>query len=331
MNIGLLLLGILLTLIAFMEGLWTTIWVDGNSAPLTSRLTTWIWKGMRAMINSKKHKALSLAGPLILFTTVLMWIVLLWFGWTFIFFADKDSLNIEIDDPALDFTDVMWYIAYCMFTIGNGDFTPNGGIWQVLSSFVGMSGMLVVTLSVTYVLQVVSAVANKRSFASQVTGIGKTSEDFVLMQWNGKGFGAIELQLNSLSQQLATLNEQHMSFPILHYYHAAKHEKSQDIAVAVLDDALTLIEHGVEEAYHPATTILSASRKSIDSFLQTMQSAFIEAAPSTPKPPDLSKLTDKGIPTVSEQEFHRRLAENTTERRKLLLGLTTNGAWEWPS
>lgn len=331
MNIGLLLLGIFLTLLAFIEGLWTTIWVDGNSAPLTSRLTTWIWKGMRAVINSKKHRALSLAGPLILFTTVLMWILLLWFGWSFIFYADKDSLNVQSGDPVPDLTDAMWYVAYCMFTIGNGDFIPNGDGWQILSSLVGMSGMLVVTLSVTYVLQVVSAVANKRSFASQVSGIGETSEEFVIKQWNGEGFGAIELQLNSLSQQLATLNEQHMSFPILHYYHAAQHEKSQDIAVVVLDDALTLIEHGVEEEYHPATTILSASRKSIDSFLQTMQSAFIKAAPDTPKPPDLSKLADKGIPTVPEHEFHRRLEENAKERRKLLLGLTNNGAWEWPS
>jgi hypothetical protein len=201
----------------------------------------------------------------------------------------------------------------------------------VLSSLVGLSGMLVVTLSVTYVLQVISAVVNKRSFASQVTSIGKTPEEFVLKQWNGKGFGAIELQLNSLSQQLATVNEQHMAFPILHYYHAAKPEKSHDIAIAVLDDALTLIEHGVQEEYHPAVTILSSSRQSIDTFLQNLQSAFIQSAEHAPPSPDLAKLKAKEIPTVPEEKFYDKLEKKVKERRKLLLGLTDNGAWEWPS
>ena len=331
MNIPLLVLGILLAFGAFLEGLWTAIWVDGNAAPLTSRLTTWTWRAWRAMIGTKKHKMLSLAGPIILFLTVFVWIVLLWLGWTLIFYADKGSLNVKSGNPIPDFTDALWYVAYCMFTIGNGDFVPKSDGWQVISSLVGLSGMLVVTLSVTYVLQVISAVVNKRSFASQVTSIGKTPEEFVIKQWNGKGFGAIEMQLNSLSQQLANVNEQHMAFPILHYYHAAKSDKSQDIAIAVLDDALTLIEHGVQEEYQPAVTILSSSRKSIDTFLQNLQSAFIQAADHTPPQPDLSRLRERGIPTVPEQEFYDKLEEKVKDRRKLLLGLTKNGAWEWPS
>ena len=330
MNVPLLILGILLTLWGLLEGLWTTIWVDGNSAPLTSRLTTLIWKLFRLVINSKHHKTLSIAGPTILLITVISWIVFLWFGWAIMFYADPGSILVKSTNSSPDFTDCLWYVAYCMFTVGNGDFVPQGDVWQVLSSLVAFTGMGMVTLSITYVLQVISAVANKRAFSSQITSIGKTPVEFVRKQWTGDGFGAIELQLNSLSNQLATLNEQHLAFPILHYYHAARIEKSQDVAIAVLDDALTLIELGVEEKYQPAETILSSTRQSVDSFLTTVKMAFIQPAEETPQEPDVSQLSSKGIPLIPEQEFYNKLKKEK-DRRRLILGLINSGAWHWPS
>jgi hypothetical protein len=330
MNEIILIAGILLTLWGLTEGLWTTLWLDGNSAPFTSRYTTFVWKIFRLLFRSSNDRKLSLAGPFILITTVLIWICIIWLGWTIIFWSHPHSLNAQNLSEPVDFTDVLWYVAYNMFTVGNGDFTPRGGTWQVLSSFISLTGMTMVTLSITYVLQVISAVTSKRSIAGQITSIGKTAEEFVAKQWTGEGFGAIELQLNSLSQQLATNNEQHLAFPILHYYHAARIEKSQDIAIAILDDALTLIELGVEEKYKPAETILSSARQSVSSFLTTLQSAFIEAAGETPPAPDISILKKKGIPVIADKEFQKKI-EKESDRRKLILGLLNNGAWEWPS
>lgn len=330
MNEIILTAGIILTLWGLIESLWTTLWIDGNSAPVTSRFTTFIWKIFRMLFSAGNDRKLSLAGPVILISTVLLWIFSIWLGWTLIFYSDSQSLKAESASPPVDFTDVMWYVAYNMFTVGNGDFIPNSSSWQVVSSFISITGMTMVTLSITYVLQVVSAVVAKRSIAGQITSIGKTAGEFVAKQWTGDGFGAIELQLDSLSQQLATNNEQHLAFPILHYYHAARIEKSQDVAIAILDDALTIIELGVDEKHQPAETIMSSARQSVSSFLTTLQSAFIEAADETPPVPDLSILKKKGIPVIAEKEFQKKMAKES-ERRKLILGLLNNGAWKWPS
>jgi hypothetical protein len=225
--------------------------------------------------------------------------------------------------------DTVWYVAYTMFTVGNGDFYPNGAIWQFFSSLIGIGGMLLITLSVTYILQVVSAVVNKRAFASQVTSISKNAEGFLKEQWNGEGFGAIELQMQSLSTQLATLTEQHLAYPILNYYHAAKFENSLAVAIAIYDDALTLIAAGVKKDYHPPTTILTSGRQTINRFLHTLQAAFIKAARDSPPPPDLNKLKEANIPTVSEEEFQQKL-KGLQERRKLISGMIKNDAWHWP-
>ena len=330
MNEFLLILGILLLLIGLLEGLWTTIWVDGAAAPFTARSTTVLWKLFKLVIPSKKDKLLSLAGPAILAATVFSWIFFIWLGWTLIFYSDPSSLTVSSKpDFVPTFTDAGWYSAYTMFTVGNGDFKPHDGAWQIISAFVAFTGMAMVTLAITYVLQVISAVNNKRAFSSEITGIAKTPEEFVIKQWTGDDFGAMELQLNSLSGQLAKLNEQHLSFPILHYYHAARVEKSMDVAIAVLDDALNLIKHGMKQENLPPETILTSARQAIDSFLTTLEMAFIKPAEDLPPRPSLEKLENSGAPTISENEYKKGL-QSEEKRRKMILGLINNGAWKWP-
>lgn len=329
MDYFLLVLGIVLTAWAFLEGLWTALWVDGNSAPITSRLTTWTWRAMRLVIPQEKHRVLSLAGPLILALTVFMWIVMLWLGWTLIFYGAEHSIVNTRSNILPEFSGYLWYTAYTMFTVGNGDFSPGGELWQVLSSIVALGGMMMVTLSVTYVLQVLSAVVNKRSFSSQVYSIGKTPEALVSAQWTGKSFGAIELQLNTLSSQLSKLNEQHLAYPVLHYYHAARAEKANALAVTILDEALSIIKYGVPEEKQPPATVLMAARESIRSYLDTLKAAFIQPADEVPPSPDWEQLRENDVPVKEEQEFLQEL-QQIEDRRKLLLGLVQNDAWYWP-
>ena len=329
MNWLLLIVGSIILLWALIEGLWTTLWIDGSSAPFTTRLTSWIWKFWRTIFKQKRHKTLSLAGPLVLFLTVFLWIILIWLGWTMIFYAEPGALE-DSKGVNADFAGTLWYTAYTMFTVGNGDYKPQGDIWQLLSSFVAFTGMGMVTLSITYLMQIVSSVVTKRSFASQVTSIAKTADSFVVAQWTGDSFGAIELQLNSLSGQLAILNEQHLAYPILHYYHAKNADKSSAIALPVLDDALTIMMECIEEKQRPAATILISCRASITSYLSSLKAAHIHSRDKEPPLPDWEELKKNRVPVCSKDEFEK-IFRKCADRRKLLFGLTENAAWRWPS
>ena len=329
MNYFYLISGIVVTTWAFIEGLWTTVWIDGQSAPITGRLTTIIWKVMRGIMNTKKDQILSLAGPFILVITVSIWIIMILLGWSLIFYADPTSIQNPTSKEYPNFIGHIWYVAYTMFTVGNGDYVPASDAWRFASSLVAFGGMGMVTLSVTYILQVLSAVVAKRAFSSQVTSIGKSAEEFVAAQWTGNDFGSIELQLSSISSTLATLTEQHMAYPILHYYHAANPQKANPIALTILDDALTIIRFGVPEKHHPSETILKSTRSSIKSFLDTLRGAYISPSDDVPPIPDLAKLREKGVPTVDDATFHKKLDE-IKGRRQVLYGIIQNGAWYWP-
>ena len=192
-----------------------------------------------------------------------------------------------------------------MFTDGNGDFTPSGDVWQIASSFTTASGMLFATLGVSYILSVLGAVADKRSFANSVTGLRMRSEEFLQSGWDGDDFHNFDLLLDTLSSELNQLAEQHKSYPIFHYYHSEGDEEASAIAVVILFEALTLLQFGVPDEEGPNSALVASARSSTQDYLETLNTAFIEPAEQVPPAPDLDRLHRAGIPTVSDKEFAR--------------------------
>ncbi|TVP47665.1 MAG: two pore domain potassium channel family protein [Gemmatimonadales bacterium] len=329
MNFLFLLVGAGLLSLVIVDLLWTTLWVDGGSGPISGRLSSVIWSGLRK-IGPRGSRTLSLAGPIILSTTLFMWVALIWGGWTLIFAGDAGSLvNARVDEP-VSWTGRIYFVAFSMFTMGNGDFYPAEGFWQIATSLTTASGMLFVTMGVSYVLSILGAVATKRSFASSVTGLGSRGEDLVAAGWDGKTLHGLDLPLSAVGSQLGKLVEQHRAYPVLHYYHSAASKDASAVAVAVLDEALTLIHAGVPADAQPERALVTGARSSVASYLDTLNSAFIEPAHDPPPRPDLHHLRASGVPTVQDDAFSVALADLEARRRKLL-GMVHADAWEWPT
>ncbi|ARS89462.1 potassium channel family protein [Natrarchaeobaculum aegyptiacum] len=320
--------GALVLALVVLDVLWTTLWVDGGSGPLSSRLTTGIWQGLR-IASGDRSRALSLAGPLILAATLVVWIGLLWLGWTLLFAGGQPALvSTHTGEPA-DWTGRLYYVAYTMFTNGNGDYTPTTGSWEIASALTTASGMAFVTLAVSYVLSVLGAVSEKRSFASDVTGLGESPEAFVRSSLSEEGFRGLELPLESMADQLSLLADQHESYPILHYYHSEDRDRASAVGVAILDESLSVYRHGVV-ADPPNETLVTDARASVDSYLETLETAFVDPAEEVPPPPApaLETLREADVSTVEDESFEESIAESADRRRKLL-GMVRADAREW--
>ncbi|WP_247729280.1 ion channel [Halovivax limisalsi] len=324
-----LVLGCVVLLATVIDILWTALWVDGGAGPISGRLTTAIWDGLRR-VGTDDERLLSTAGPLTLVATLTLWIVGIWAGWTLLFVADRWALVASQTGAPADLVGRIYFVGYMMFTAGNGDYVPTADGWQLAAGATTASGMALVTLAVSYVLTVLGAVSEKRAFASGVTGLGERSEAFVRNGYDERdGFGGLERRFESLSDQLDLLADKHRAYPILHYYHSERAEHSSAVAVAIFDDALTLIEHGVDPDAQPNATLLQAARASTDEYLHTLDQAFIDPAEEVPPPPELERLRIAGIETVSDDAFADALAA-ARERRRRLLGVVQGDAWAWP-
>lgn len=297
--------------------------------PLTGRLTTGLWRLGLRLLGRRRHRALSALGPLVLVTTVAVWILGLWAGWVLVFASDPRALGLSSGPGFADWTGRIWFVSYTMFTVGNGDFTPADGAWQVVSGLVAATGMSLVTLAVTYLLNVLTAVVGKRAYADQVHGLGRTAEELVLAGWNGHDLHPLDRQLTELASQLSRIAQQYLSYPVLQYYHAAAVAKSPVKAAAVLDDALTLLRFGVAPAARPDPAALTSARSAVQSLLSdTLDAASIRPAPEPPPPPRLEPLRRAGVPVVEEQEFAGALRD-LDDRRRTMLGLVRGDGWDW--
>jgi hypothetical protein len=321
--------GLGLLMLVVVDLLWTTLWADGAAGPFAARFTSLLWRGMRR-IGGPRTRSLSLAGPVILTATLLAWVALLWVGWTLVFAVDASTLIDTRNGGPVSWIDRQYFVAYSMFTMGNGDFSPRDGWPQVATSFTTASGMLFVTLGVSYVLNVLTAVNQKRAFASSVWGLGSSGEQVLVTGWNGRDLRDLDLPLNTLASQLSMLADQHKAYPILHYYHSERIENASVMAVAIINEALTLSTAVIADEYRPNAAVLRSLRSSVDSYLHTLASAFIQPADEPPPDPDVDRLCASGIPALPEGELRERLAEHR-ERRRMLLGVVHADAWWWPT
>lgn len=331
MNLPLLIAGLLLVIIIFVDALWTTFWIDGSSGPIAGFLQNRIWQLIQTVVPRKYHRIASLSGPIIQTIILATWVVVLWIGWTMVFTSYDDSLTYSRGPQPVDLTGRIYYVAFTMSTMGNGDYYPTRGMWELLTALTTFSGMLMITLVVSFVLSVVGGVNQKRSVASQIMGLGQRSEKLVISAWDNKTkeFRGLELQLISLTSQIGQLTEQQLSYPILHRYHGAVPKKDTAPAIAVLDDALTLLSYGVKEDYRPPHLLLKSARQSVESYLETLASSAIYPAKQVPPIPNLTELLEAGIPVVSDAEFSEAV-QNLEHRRKLLLGLVKQNNFYWP-
>jgi hypothetical protein len=325
MNI-LFVLGLLIVLVTIIDIVWTTLWVDGGAGVITNKTCTLLWILMVKM-NRGNDGILKFSGPIILIAILVNWIILLWIGWTLIFSGSFESITNTVNNNPIEWKNFIYYSGYSIFTLGSGDYAPTSPLWQILTTIASGTGTLFFTLGASYIISIVGAVADKRSFASSILGIGSSPEEIVIESRNGKNVSSIDLLLMNLSDNLSALSVKHKAYPLLHYYHTNKKQQASAIALPIIDDALSIMEFGLEKEAKPNPILLKKFRNCIDDYLNTLQKTYINASEKPLMLPDLSMLRRANIPVVEDKIFELNMIE-IEDRRKKLLGLLTKDNWD---
>ena len=330
MNWLLALLGVVLIGVTIVDAVWTTL-STGGGGPVTDRLSNWLWRGVLFARNngsSGRHGLLTMLGTLNLLMIIGIWILLLWTGWTLLFSADPGSvLNSATRQPA-NLTSRIYFTGYTIFTLGIGNFVPEGGFWEVLTAIASINGLFLITLAITYLLPVVSAAAQKRQLAAVVSDLGRTPEGIVLRAWNGRDFEGITNHFAQLVPLIEGHAERHAAYPILHYFHSPSRRAAASPNLAALDEALLLMTAGVEPDVRLPAVAIGPLQDALDGLLSVLQRQYIHDADEPPAVPDLGVLQKAGIPVVSMDAFRPAVARRSDHRR-LFRGFVESDGWEW--
>src|SRR5438046_2854924 len=122
-NYWLFALGCLVVLAGALDALWTTLWVDGHSGPISRSMAAGLIKLLRVLAGNKRRGLFILSGPIMQGAVLALWVALLWAGWTIVFAAEPAALIDALGrHRPIGLEARAYYVAYTMSTMGNGDY-----------------------------------------------------------------------------------------------------------------------------------------------------------------------------------------------------------------
>ena len=328
------LLGAALVLFMAYDLLRTVLTVSGGG-PLTTRLGSWTWRLALHLATSEKEGRvdppdwLSALGPVIAAMTLLVWLAGLWAGWTLVFSGSEGAIVSATDRTPASFVERVYYAGYTLTTLGPGDFTPGSPLWQMATVLGAINGLFLFTMASTYIVPIVAATAAQRELATLINALGDGPGDILVRAWHEDGFSTLEDHLVSFAPTIATVRQQHLAYPILHYFHSTEPKAALPVQMAVLDEALMLLAHGVEPWARPSPPTLGPLRTQIRGYLATLASTWIEPIHPPPEPFLDRRCAEVGIPMRDTDSFLRTLDEEESGRRAHLLGLVRSDGWRW--
>ncbi|HSP03130.1 MAG TPA: potassium channel family protein [Acidimicrobiales bacterium] len=304
-------LGCLLVFLVMADVFRTVLWSGQGAGPLTGTITG-IGRRLLPLLSGNR-RARSAVGPVALLAVVVTWTAVLLIGFTLMLEGQPDAIRTSGTKQPVDWFERAYFVGYSLFTLGNGDLAPVTDFGRLLAVAVSATGLFLLTLSVTYLLPVISASVASRSFASSARSLGDTPEDVVLGAWDGDRI-QLDHQMRDLATALGTLAEQHLAYPVLHLFQSSDTATSAPLAVADLDDLLTLLD-GVDPRAAPLATPRRQLRSAIETYLETYGSAV--DGDGTPTTPRTDRLDAAGIPLLDRAAYERTLDDLTTHRKKV--------------
>ncbi|MGC1481484.1 MAG: potassium channel family protein [Chthoniobacterales bacterium] len=321
-------LGAALIGFTLVDALWTTI-IPHGAGPLTSRVCRCLWFLAKRSPAPIRGHLLPAVGSLSLLAVIIAWVGLLWLGWWTLFSADPASILHGQSQTEANAWSRAYFTGFTLFTLGVGDYVPHGPVWQVATTLASFSGLFLITLSITYLLPVLSAATEKRQLAVMIRDLGRDPTTLVVESWDGQGFDRLTQRLTTTIWPMIHLHVQrHLAYPVLHYFHSNRPGTSLAVGIAVLDEALLVIAHGVAEEARPRPWALAPTLRAIGSMLEVLETRFIRTAAEAPPIPETIGISSAGIPLADAQDFHRSIAR-ATDRRRRLGGLVEDAGWSW--
>jgi hypothetical protein len=205
---------------------------------------------------------------------------------------------------------------------------PDGSFWEVLTAILALTGLISISIAITYLISVVSAEIQKRRISVYINTLGCSINEILLNYWNGKDFKELDAPFINLTGLIILHAQNHKAYSVLHFFHTSEKNEAFVLNITNLDEVLTILLTNIPEAQRPTGNVLNGLRKAISSYLITLPAVFITPAEEIPPLFNFAEVEKIGIPVIHNQESeveHARLSG----RRRLLLSLIKDDGWEW--
>jgi hypothetical protein len=322
--------GAIIILSAAVDLIWTTLGTHGGG-PVSDTLLNAIWKLiLRLHRRRPRHRLLSYAGSVVLTLIVAIWIGLFWAGCFLVFQGRADSILNSHTRRVTTAEEKFYFAGATLFTFGTADYAPNGPYWRLASVLTGAIGLGSVTLSITFLLQVLQSVVMKRALGVYISDVGSTPYEILNRSWTGERFQGLDGHMATITEKLHVVTEQHLAYPVLRYFHSEKRRTASTVRLAGLSEMTMILEKGVAPHRRLGRISIYPLRDALAGYCDALSGMFVEAALIPPPLPSLTPVRDLGVETVDDAAFAAASAEESPMYiRCFFLGLLHADGWDW--
>ena len=322
-------IGLALVFVAVLDVVWTAAAAGSGAGPLSGRLSAQLWRASLAVgrrPSGPRHRLLTVAGIGLAVVIVLMWATTAWAGWWLVFSASDGAVVDAASGQPAGLLERVQFAGASLFTLDSSEMSAGSGVWQFAVIGAAATGVVFVTLAISYFVPVASALAEGRQLGAYISSLGDSPEGVLGQAWTNGTLEGLEQHLVALTPMVHALAERHLTYPVLQYFHSGRERTSTALSLVTLDEAVTLLRWGVAPSARPDPMTVEPLARAIDWYVDTVQGAFVGGGSAPLPPPDLDALRRLGIPTVEDDEFRSAL-DTQQGRRCQLSRLLADDGW----
>jgi hypothetical protein len=244
---------VLLALIIF-DIYATVLHSSARYGPVGESLNRSVWRVARGIAfrvsRASRHRLLNMVGPLLLPLLIVVYIVLLVFAFALVYYPHiPHGFTFGVEHPEPGWIDAVYFSGVTLTTVGYGDVVPRLAPLRFLALFEAASGLVIISLAITYMLTVYTALEQKRAVAVSLyhqAGQGADVAGFIAHHFVEGRFYGLRDALRTVTRDLQGLLESHIDHPVIHYFHPVEVYKSTPRVLFLLLETCAVIRAALD-------------------------------------------------------------------------------------
>lgn len=300
--------GTILALAGILDVLATTLFFEGHGViPRMSYRLMWsVGRPMFGILPTPLSVYLrTLLVPVLAALTPLMWILLELLGFALIFFAGS-RIGALSGSPGTSSPDTMADALYMsgitLSTLGYGDIIPVAVPFRIVSFLEALTGFVIITLTVSYVLSITSAVRQQGHMVAVLTGLSGRRKDcktIVAPFLRNPLTGGLDSLLQQLTSETIAYRQNLNHYPLLYYNTSKNEDESVAHAFYLLGRLYATLRYCTHRKEISENPWLSALGESFGRTMKMVELSFVSRN---------ARKWKSSPPVVSQDEFHEQVS-----------------------
>jgi hypothetical protein len=311
--------------ITLLDVFLTVLYARAGTGLLAPRLARLVWRIFRGLSARGQGSILNYCGPAQLVALVVMWGLLLALGAALVIHPGLGTgVRSSSGNTETDFVTALLVGGSSMSIVGASDYGPTSPGYKLLFLFDSLVGLSVTSLTLTYLMQVYTALRSRNTLGLAVHAQSGETDDGaeLLARWGPRArFDGGYNNLSTIAGELAAIKETHHFYPVLFYFRFEEAFYAPPRILLTLLDAAALVRTALdprELGWLQESAGLAELERAGALLLRTLNQHFpvrdVAAADSQRSPERwrlryaqaVLRLREAGIPTRADQEAGAR-------------------------